>query len=109
MKLIIGCLNSKYVHASLAPWCLLAGVREFCKSDVDAYVVESTINANLNDFVENIDRADVYAFSCYIWNIEQTLYICKKIKQKFGSKIILGGPEVAHRAKDTLKEYEFID
>ncbi len=109
MKLIIGCLNSKYIHASLSPWCLLAGVREFCKTNITATVCESTINANLDDFIENIEKADVYAFSCYIWNIEQTLYICEKIKQKFGAKIILGGPEVAYRAKDVLEKYGFID
>ena len=109
MKVIIGCLNSKYIHASLAPWCLLAGEREFCKSDIDAVVVESTINADLDDFVANIPTADIYAFSCYIWNIEQTLYICKKLKEKFECKIVLGGPEVAYRAKDVLERYRFID
>ena len=109
MKLVIACLNSKYIHASLSPWCLLAGVREFCKSKVNATVVESTINANLDDFVKSINKADVYAFSCYIWNIEQTLYVCEKIKQKFGAKIILGGPEVAYRAKDVLQKYSFVD
>ena len=36
-------LNAKYVHSSLAPWCLLAGVRAFAP-DIDAYVVEGTVN-----------------------------------------------------------------
>ena len=97
MKVIIGCLNSKYIHASLAPWCLLAGERKFCKSDIDTVVVESTINAELDKFVAGIPTADIYAFSCYIWNIEQTLYVCKKLKEKFELKIVLGGPEVAYR------------
>ena len=35
MKVIIACLNSKYVHASLSPWCLLAGVRAFSKKVYD--------------------------------------------------------------------------
>lgn len=109
MKVIIGCLNSKYIHASLSPWCLFAGIREFCKTDVTAYVCESTINANLDEFIKNIDKSDVYAFSCYIWNIEQTLYVCKKLKEKYNTKIVLGGPEVAYRAKDVLEKHEFID
>lgn len=109
MKLTICCLNSKYVHASLSPWCLLAGVREFSKSDVEARVTESTINADLDNFVKNIGKADVFAFSCYIWNIEQTLYVCKRLKQRFDCKIILGGPEVAYRAADVLKAYSYID
>lgn len=109
MKIIIGCLNSKYIHASLSPWCLMAGVKEFCKSDVTATVTESTINADLDAFIIGISNADVYAFSCYIWNIEQTLYVCEKIKEKTNAKIILGGPEVAYRAQDVLKKYEYID
>lgn len=109
MKIIIGCLNSKYIHASLSPWCLLAGIKEFCKTDVNARVCESTINANLDEFIDNIESADAYAFSCYIWNVEQTLYVCKQLKKKTNAKIILGGPEVAYRAKDVLKKYEFID
>ena len=109
MKIIIGCLNSKYIHASLAPWCLLGGVREFCKTDVTSSVVESTINADLDEFIQNIKKANVYAFSCYIWNIQQTLYVCKKLKERFDCKIILGGPEVAYRAKDVLQKYNFID
>lgn len=32
MKIIVSCLNSKYVHASLSPWCLLSGVCEFAKT-----------------------------------------------------------------------------
>lgn len=109
MKLIIGCLNSKYIHASLSPWCILAGVREFSKSDVNASVAESTINADLDGFVHDIPKADVYAFSCYIWNIEKTLYVCRKLKKTYKCKIVLGGPEVAYRAKDILQQYDYID
>ena len=54
MKLVIGCLNSKYIHASLAPWCLLSGVREFCALPVDAKVMEATINSDINLFAEQI-------------------------------------------------------
>ena len=109
MKLVIGCLNSKYIHASLAPWCLLAGVRAFCKSDITAIVCESTINSDLDNFVDGVPTADIYAFSCYIWNVEHTLYVCRKLKEKFDCKIILGGPEVAYRAQKVLKTYDYID
>lgn len=109
LKVTIGCLNSKYIHASLSPWCLMAGIREFAKTDVTANVCESTINADLDVFVQSIDTADVYAFSCYIWNIKQTLYVCQKLKKKCDCKIVLGGPEVAYRAGEVLQKYDFID
>ena len=44
MKTVICCLNSKYIHSSLAPWCLLAGVRAYCSAEVTAKVVEGTVN-----------------------------------------------------------------
>ena len=109
MNIAIACLNSKYIHASLSPWCLLAGVREFCKTDVTATVCEGTINQNLDEFIASLPQCDLYGFSCYIWNIEQTLHVCKRIKEKTGAKIVLGGPEAAYRAHDILNRYDFVD
>lgn len=111
MKVIICCLNSKYVHASLSPWCLLAGVRNFCKNEIEASVMESTINGDIYDFANRIILAkpDVVSFSAYIWNVTKTLEICQYIKEKHDCKIVLGGPEVAFRKEDVLKNYEYID
>ena len=111
MKVVICCLNSKYVHASLSPWCLLSGVREFCKEIVDASVMESTINGDIYDFADKIiaEKPDVVSFSSYIWNITKTLEICRYIKEKHDCKIVLGGPEVAFRQEDVLKKYDYID
>ena len=111
MKVIIACLNSKYVHASLSPWCLLAGVREFSRNDYDVSVAESTINGDMKAFAQKIinEKPDVVAFSCYIWNIMKTLEICSIIKKNHCCKIVLGGPEVAYRQKDVLEKYDFVD
>ena len=111
MKIIISCLNSKFVHASLSPWCLLAGIREFSKNKYDALVMESTINGDTESFANKIinEKPDVVAFSCYIWNITKTLEVCRIIKKNHNCKIVLGGPEVAYRPKDILQKYEFAD
>ena len=111
MKVIIACLNSKYIHASLSPWCLLAGVREFAKDDYDIAVMESTINGDTSAFADSIinEKPDIVAFSCYIWNITKTLEICKAIKEKHNCIIVLGGPEVAYRPNDILEKHGFID
>lgn len=111
MKVIISCLNSKYVHASLSPWCLLAGVREFAAKQYDAIVMESTINGDAEAFAQQIinEKPDVVAFSCYIWNITKTLGICQLIKRNHDCKIVLGGPEVAYRPEDVLEKYDFVD
>ena len=56
MKVIISCLNSKYVHASLSPWCLLAGIREFSKKAHESLIVESTINSDFEAFAEKMEN-----------------------------------------------------
>ena len=111
MKVIIACLNSKYIHASLAPWCLLSGVKAFCSASVNAKVMEATINSDINAFAQQIieEKPDVISFSSYIWNIEKTLELSKIIKEKINCTIILGGPEVSYRAKNILDNYFFID
>ena len=111
MKVIIACLNSKYIHASLAPWCLFSGVREFCACSVNAKVMETTINSDINAFAEQIisERPDIVSFSSYIWNIEKTLELCKVLKEKISCTIILGGPEVSYRAKNILDNHSFVD
>jgi hypothetical protein len=46
---------------------------------------------------------DVVAFSCYIWNITQTLEVAALIKQlNPHTKILLGGPEVSYDWEATL-------
>ena len=111
MKVVIACLNSKYVHASLAPWCLLSGVRAFCGCSVDAKVMEATINSDINAFAEQIikEEPEIVSFSSYIWNIEKTLELCEVIKEKINCIIILGGPEVSYRAQNVLESYSFVD
>ena len=111
MKVLICCLNSKYIHASLAPWCLASGVKEFGKASCEVVVKETTINKPVSEFVDVIisENPQVVSFSCYIWNIEKTLEICKEVKEKTGAFIILGGPEVSYRANAVVSAYPFVD
>jgi len=110
MKVTIACLNSKYIHMSSAPWCLLAGVRARNIS-ADCRVMESTINADPTAFAEEIiaQKPDVLSLSCYIWNITQTLAVAKAVKTAIGCTVVLGGPEVAYCPKEILAAYPFVD
>lgn len=111
MQVVIGCLNAKYIHRSSAPWCLAAGIDAFAKSDIQYHIVEGTINGDAEQIVRSVltHQPQVVSFSCYIWNITATLSICEKIKKERDWTIVLGGPEVAYRAADVLKQYDFID
>lgn len=104
-------LNAKYVHSSLAPWCLLAGVRAFAPQ-IDAHVVEGTVNEPPETVLERIASGapDVVTFSCYLWNIRQTLALAEQLKRRLpGVWIVLGGPEVSYCAADVLSENPAVD
>ena len=104
MKSLICALNTKYIHSSLAPWCLKAGVMEFAK-DVECNVFEGTINESENILLEKIlgYDFDMIGFCTYIWNVNKVLSLCKSIKELKGNiRIALGGPEVGYRAGDVL-------
>ena len=54
------------------------------------------------------EEADIYSFSCYIWNISSMLDIAADLKALLpNSKIIFGGPEVSFDCGRF--EFDFID
>lgn len=105
MKALIVSLNSQYIHSSLAPWYLLSSVRKNCHKGIKLKVIEGTVNEDFTDVYNRIkkEKADVIAFSCYIWNIKYVLELTKCLYKK-GVKIVLGGPEVSYCAKKILTE-----
>lgn len=111
MKIICACLNSKYIHSSLAPWCLKAGVSSFCAEKHSVIVKESTVNGNIFAFADEIinESPDMISFSCYIWNISQTLRMIKYIKDRASCIIVAGGPEAAYNSVELLKAHSYID
>lgn len=111
MKTVISMLNSKYIHSSLAPWYLYSGVRAFCNKDITAKVIENTVNEKTERIISRLcaENADLYAFSCYIWNIELIKTIAEEIKNRTGALIVLGGPEVSYNADVILENYGFVD
>ncbi len=111
MKVAICCLSAKYIHASLAPWCLKSGVDCLCDNKIESRVFEFTINGNTDEFIAQISSfaPNVISFTCYIWNITKTLEVCSKLKELTGATIILGGPEVSYRPDDILANNCYID
>lgn len=111
MKIVITMLNSKYIHSSLSPWYILSGVRAYCDAEIDAEVTEATVNENISNIVSRLSEknADIYAFCCYIWNIDCVKRIAEEIKRQTGAVIVLGGPEVSYNADEILKNNCFVD
>ena len=80
-----------------------------------AYSVQiKTFNENRN--VPYIVRAilrqnpGIVGFSCYLWNIDKTLSVCRGLKiKKPELVIVLGGPEVTPRAGEILENEKAVD
>lgn len=67
-----------------------------------------TVNEPYYDVITRIyrNRADLICFSCYIWNIEMILRICRDLHELSPhTKIILGGPEVSYESEYILRDY----
>ena len=112
MQAVICCLNSKYIHSSLAPWCLLAGVRTYADKNIEAVVVEGTINEPIENVVQRIaeKQPDVVGFCCYIWNISSVAELTKQLRKKLPKlQIVWGGPEVSYCTEHVLSTYDEVD
>ncbi|MFM1652019.1 B12-binding domain-containing radical SAM protein [Brevibacillus sp. B_LB10_24] len=109
MKIVLATLNAKYIHSSLA----LRYLRSYVKpvfSDVE--LVEYTINDVTMNMVGDLyqRQPDIAAFSCYIWNIRETLDVIRNFKKVCpDTPVVLGGPEVSYDTDFWMKEYPFID
>lgn len=96
MKVLLTTLNAKYIHKNLAlRWLYVS-----CPTAFQARIQEFTIKEDLDTIANQLLEAEeeVIALSVYIWNIEETKYIIKKIKEKSNKHIIVGGPEVTYES-----------
>lgn len=105
-KVCITAVNASFSHSSLAAICL----EKSCKNEVS--VLPHTINEKTEYIAIDALRsgARIFAFPCYIWNIEKVLKIAKIIKCAVtDSVIIFGGPEVSYDSEKVLSENQFVD
>lgn len=110
MKILLATLHAKYSHASLALPCLAVYCRDIPEAGIT--IREWTVNEPREYILRLVmaEQADLIAFSCYIWNIEQTLRIVSDIKKiSPRTRIILGGPEVSFGTFDLMHDNPAID
>ena len=109
MKVLMVAVNAKYVHTNIA----VRYITEYAKRQgKDFDFCEFSINEPQNNVLGKLYEADcdAYGFSCYIWNIDYVLRLCKSLKQLVPErKIFLGGPEVSFDAEEILSENDFVD
>ncbi|MFC0189186.1 B12-binding domain-containing radical SAM protein [Fictibacillus aquaticus] len=95
MKTIVTTLNAKFIHTSLALRCLKAYSEPEFPVEITEYTIKDpSINIVTDLYSKN---PDVIGFSCYIWNIEETINVIEMLKKiKPELTIVLGGPEVSY-------------
>lgn len=104
-RILLTTLNAKYIHLNLAIRLLY----EINKTDKRLSWKEFTIKEDKNDIANYCSNFDVVCFSCYIWNITQTLQVCSLLKNiNPNTKILLGGPEVSYDWEQTI-QLDYID
>lgn len=99
MKTVIAALNARFFHSSLA----IRYLQKYCCA-FQVEIAEYTINDNIYSIYSDLVKkdADVYGFSCYIWNIRETKQVAQMVKAALPEcKIIFGGPE--------SQDFEFVD
>ena len=110
MKILLATLHAKYSHASLALPCLAMYCRDIAGAEIT--IREWTVNEPREHILRLVmaEQADLVAFSCYIWDIEQTLRIVSDIKKiSPHTRIVLGGPEVSFGIFELMHDNPAVD
>jgi anaerobic magnesium-protoporphyrin IX monomethyl ester cyclase len=109
-KAVLSTLNAKYIHTNLA----IRNLKAFSEPDYKVEMAEYTIKDPQMNIVSDLytKNADVIGFSCYIWNIEETIAVVKMLKKISPETIVIfGGPEVSYDVPywlERLPEVDFI-
>lgn len=108
MKIIASTLNAKYIHTNLAIRYLKAYAAPEYKVDLAEYTIKDPVMNIVSDLIQR--KPDVIGFSCYIWNIEETIKVMSMLK-KINPEltIVLGGPEVTYDVTEWLDRLTDVD
>lgn len=112
IKVALLSVSSKYVHSSLAPWCLKAGLDAYALAAHDTIIIEGTVNEPPAAVLARVAQArpQVLGICCAIWNITCVAGLLPGIREALPQcVIVLGGPEVSYRAQDALTSYPQAD
>jgi len=109
MKVVLATLNAKYIHTSLALRCLKAfAEKDFPNIDIAEYTIKDPAMNIVSDLFAR--RPDVIGFSCYIWNIEETIVVIDMLRKIMPEvTIVLGGPEVSYDTEFWMERIPQVD
>ena len=111
-NIVLVSLNAKYVHKSLAIWCLKAGIEAYGNKRLLPLLFDSTIHVDMQQLADEIlaCHPSLIGLSCYIWNITKMYELINYIRLKDKKvKICLGGPEVSYNQIQVMKAHPEVD
>jgi anaerobic magnesium-protoporphyrin IX monomethyl ester cyclase len=110
MKVIAATLNAKFIHTNIAIRYLKAYAEPEFQVELSEYTIKDPTMNIVSDLVQK--KPDVIGFSCYIWNIEETIKVISMIKKINPSiQIVVGGPEVTYDVREWMEkvpQFDFI-
>lgn len=110
MKILLTAINAKYIHSNLAVYNLKAYHETYHpNTDINIQLAEYTINQQSDEIIQDIyiQKPDLLAISCYIWNIEYVKEIIPEIHKLYPDMPIwLGGPEASYDGQVLLENME---
>ncbi|MDQ0198366.1 B12-binding domain-containing radical SAM protein [Neobacillus ginsengisoli] len=108
MNVICSTLNAKYIHTNLAIRYLKAYASPEYTIQIKEYTIKDPVMNIVTDLYQQ--KPDVIGFSCYIWNIEETIKVVNMIKKIDPAIIIvLGGPEVTYDTLEWMEKVSDVD
>jgi len=108
MNVVLSTLNAKYIHMNLA----IRYLKSYAEPEFSIQLAEYTIKDPVMNIVTDLFRKnpDIVGFSCYIWNIEETIRVIQIIKKiNPDIQIVLGGPEVTYDSHYWLNRLPEVD
>jgi radical SAM superfamily enzyme YgiQ (UPF0313 family) len=108
MNVICSTLNAKFIHTNLAIRYLKAYASPEFIIQIKEYTIKDPVMNIVTDLYQQ--KPTVIGFSCYIWNIEETINVVKMLKKIDQSIfIVLGGPEVTYDTAEWMKKIPEVD
>ncbi|HOO27275.1 MAG TPA: B12-binding domain-containing radical SAM protein, partial [Lachnospiraceae bacterium] len=107
MKVVLAAVNAKYIHSNLAVYSLKAYADQGLNGQADIVIREYTINQDREKVLADLymQKPELLAFSCYIWNISYVRELAVQIKTLLPkTDLWLGGPEVSYEPEKLFEE-----
>jgi radical SAM superfamily enzyme YgiQ (UPF0313 family) len=107
-------INNSFSGQNYLPYstaCLEGYLRDHSKKRQELIFLDHVYKrAPINQIVSAMESADIVGISTYVWNIQISLEVSRRIKERWPDKLIVfGGPQVPDKPEEFLRSNRFVD